>query len=1248
MTRIGTGRRGYIAGGLVLAVLAVFAVFGVRSARATVQFLNDGAIPNGVSGGWDLPPQGTCPAAGLNGYTGITTRPLCVALRLNIAPASCVSPNYSNTTSGVCNDLVNTTQTSCENAGDRLWNPGTTTCAVVMSDDDRNDVTCALHGGTWVTTATCIGVWVMPARTAYSPALLTGTGPGDQCLRCHNSTTQYNGPRVRDVEDTLYMGHRNMSRKVTFGQAWGGPPLQCDSNPGINVDEELCEAAGAHWYPMSPYPSDDAGNPINWSQSQITLGGFQRDMLWIYGDWLSPEPRVIAELPASASRVCSDPRYTCPSGCASSSCTNGSATDCVFNGGSCWLNAGASYSCARCHTTGWTSDASINLASGIEAKEPEQSFPNVTWNRTGDAPANVVNLSGGVKDDPNQYASWDNFGIVCTRCHGSAIDTTKGDTSTPTQYSAPTGMSSHHSNLTAADNNSGVCTNPQWTAEAQCTGAGGQWLTSCTVNPTTGVCAVAANTSTKCAAVSGGTWTSVPAFCSNAFYSLQADCTANGFTWQDGFCTVAVVQASCTGGSGDAAKTWRGNGTQASCQLNAPAGTWSFSKCSLEGVCNRGTCSNPTYTDAVNCKAHAAMWTPVLTPAACALLPGGQFRYATDIVRCIDAGGEWTGNNTNRGQIITALCTNCHRQETSGVPYADTGSGAGSVSTSHPGSYVKVGAYHSTVSYPSHPHGNMFLNGAHGKFSGLFNEIATSTFGAGYGSFFQFEGEAANTGNGCTGCHNPHRSTVQVAGIEEAIEPCQKCHTGQYAVDLTKINHLSGPGTPLEKMNTEPAEPCITCHMPKGEHMFRINPDVNYSTFPMPAALTSTTNANTAPDGTFTNAVWVDVDAACGQCHGGGTGQASTTLTAPTSTSSSNLTVASTTGFTVGQRLMVADAGNFEYDGDTVVNGDFESYVVSITPPNTLKVVGAPPFVVGAGKAVIQNPTKNGALYRTKAVLAPVAEGMHSNAKLAAQISFTASATGLAVNVDASVSCGATPCPALVYGWDWGDGSSGSGDPASHTYAAAGSKTITLTVKLDSTNANNTTVGMVKRSVTVIAPNSPPATAGTCNWTANTWTMTVQDSSTDTDAWPVGTVVVEWGDGSVRSVAAPGTLFSHVYINPGDYTVTQRAIDTSPLSGPTITCSTHATPAPFTIQGHVYKHNGTTPISAAAVQVKKAGVTIKTVFTDVNGFYTAGGLKPGTYTLTVGKTGYVFPGSVAVPAVGPSNTGNDVIATSPL
>src|SRR5262249_42894063 len=154
------------------------------------------------------------------------------------------------------------------------------------------------------------------------------------------------------------------------------------------------------------YPSDDTGNTFNWltTPAKVNLPGptppaGAYDIAWIYGDWLASLPRVIAKLPALTSTVCSDPR--------------GTAANCVSTfGGTLIKNAGASYSCARCHTTGWTSDAQIqNGTNGQLLKEPEKSFPGITWPRTADATFGLVNLSGGVTGDANKYGSWDAWGI---------------------------------------------------------------------------------------------------------------------------------------------------------------------------------------------------------------------------------------------------------------------------------------------------------------------------------------------------------------------------------------------------------------------------------------------------------------------------------------------------------------------------------------------------------------------------------------------------------------------------------------------------------------------------------------------------------------------------------------------------------------------------------------------------------------------------------------------------------------------
>src|SRR5208282_858599 len=104
------------------------------------------------------------------------------------------------------------------------------------------------------------------------------------------------------------------------------------------------------------------------------------------------------------------------------------------------------------------------------------------------------------------------------------------------------------------------------------------------------------------------------------------------------------------------------------------------------------------------------------------------------------------------------------------------------------------------------------------------------------------------------------------------------------------VNHSGGAGTPLANVATNPDSECIICHMVGASgaanyHYFRINPSATYYTLPNASQyyLTSGSGVKTQPN-TFTEtvtagivrkagtyaAVALDVDMACGQCHGGG------------------------------------------------------------------------------------------------------------------------------------------------------------------------------------------------------------------------------------------------------------------------------------------------------------------------------------------------------------------------------------------
>ena len=449
---------------------------------------------------------------------------------------------------------------------------------------------------------------------------------------------------------------------------------------------------------------------------------------------------------------------------------------------------------------------------------------------------------------------------------------------------------------------------------------------------------------------------------------------------------------------------------------------------------------------------------------------------------------------------------------------------------------------------------------------------------SGAGGFWVKDGETTDgfptdTAQGnCMTCHDVHWALADDAPHAEPIRrECTTCHINPGVsasdapqVDIATINHLGGTGTPLVNQATDPSESCITCHMPKSGgpdsdtsrlHLWRISKDPTYETM-------GATQVNTV-----SGKARVDLDLACGQCHGGGT---------------------------------VQDAEHMP----------------------------APP-----------------ALYRTATELAGVALGMHDAAGVSYPVTFTSKVTGLKVDVVAIVNCG-MPCPAFTYGWVWGDGSTNTeAVPATdHTYATYGKKTVNLTVRLD-----GKIVGSVSRFVTVAGNDAdlPPVASATCDFDEDTWTVTVTDTSTDTDFTPVQTVAADWNDESGRSVGGAGSTLVHTYIEPGSYTVEFQAID-SALKSSTVdlVCTPPVAPAYFTISGTIFESDGTTPVPNANVVVKQGRVRVVRVKTAVDGTFTAGSLRPGTYKLKVRKSGFAFAIPAATKTVGPDSVGNAILAIS--
>lgn len=230
---------------------------------------------------------------------------------------------------------------------------------------------------------------------------------------------------------------------------------------------------------------------------------------------------------------------------------------------------------------------------------------------------------------------------------------------------------------------------------------------------------------------------------------------------------------------------------------------------------------------------------------------------------------------------------------------------------------------------PSMSHGGngaqTFLNSPHARYVGTFDQTAQNssdlsvTMNGVYSSYFTDWGEApgsrtgstgdlylgaggqpgyATKNGGCAGCHDVHNTVINVNATNVSpalVKQCTDCHIEH----AQSIAHPTGANTPFPDGYGDP-ETCKVCHMAGASgtasyHYFRINPDVNYSTYPSASQYYSSGGGNQQPI-TFVeawnprtgspisyNAVALDLDIACGQCHRGGNGTNPYGITSPMS-----------------------------------------------------------------------------------------------------------------------------------------------------------------------------------------------------------------------------------------------------------------------------------------------------------------------------------------------------------------------------
>ncbi len=564
----------------------------------------------------------------------------------------------------------------------------------------------------------------------------------------------------------------------------------------------------------------------------------------------------------------------------------------------------------------------------------------------------------------------------------------------------------------------------------------------------------------------------------------------------------------------------------------------------------------------------------------------------------------------------TALCYGCH-QNPPGQNTVDMAGNSVTPDNFYPALYLPVGDNGTYMpTFTGYPITQEFLNSPHGRFSGVAGQNNNGLINTGqinnpayYASQFN---DGAGNNLGCTAaCHDPHQSTVDAVmaatGDQPMVVTCDVCHT---EIVLSQTAHPSSPGTPLAA--TGEGQPCVICHMLRPDngkavrlHLFRINVDASYGTFPAPSQFNSgRIFPNTADDGSAfpgRQAVWVDLDLACGQCHGGGTAQITTTgsliLSSPVT-----LTVANGSGFTEGQKIMITGAG--------AGGADFYTFIAALSG-NTVTLTDAAGAAV-SNATVTLNPTQNNAPYKTKIELAGDAYNIHGTYP-SPNFTWLQTVNSNTVSFNAS----STVCPSggiCTFSWAFGDGVTDNSNSImiNHSYTSAlpGVNPYSVTLTITNTNAVPTQPQSITKTATV---NIPPTVSESAS--SNNLTVTLVDRSTAGSS-----ISINWGDGSTHSTGSAGGAFTHIYASANTYTI----VATATLQGLSVNQNIAITvPAKFTVSGTVTSQAGN-PLQGVSLSLKLNGLTKGLTTTDVNGNYTFINVVPGTYTVNAVMTGYTF------------------------
>jgi hypothetical protein len=819
---------------LLLALPLIFA------GSASAKYMSDGAVPDGA-GGWKLPSDGICVVGLHQGGTmdvadGITCRRDCLYLTTGTMNGGTPFDLRGMTTSTQCA----TADASGNDGAKHAW--ATSGCfasdgtGISLKDLDRTAPMCTAKGGTWVTTGKCTphswqyrgqdasgtplafgtegtdGSVVTNAGFCYT-SMRTGIAAGSCPSTSTNSSTAFGysvsgtyclyaygiqGPvnvaltkadgtsyaaagAIKDLSTLTTLGDclangaswtnwmpKNATATIgtittaaTFDLTRQAPSadegcLHCHSykdQPNGPAERFKCGylkhghpnmlrkvTAGQSWAGCdgTPYTTDGT-NTFDWVNGKIIVGGVAKDLYYIYGDWMIANPSA------------------------------------VYNGG-------GSYTCASCHSAGYSDATNLGVQN--------------------------IGTPGYVGVQPAAHAGvsitgyWDLDGIGCGRCHNATVPSVTAAQIAASSFptTAPTGGGMGA--LAAGVGRTNLCFGCHQAIAKLWPAQGGSSSGTTQYDPTlipTGVSHGAAAGRDFNGHVKGGAFLNSV----HARYAGVNSNSANGGIKLNSLGKYDLFDPNGTGVASEYGSIFKGYSCFQSTTSASPAKTWIDSEGNIEEIKDKAKCES--------------------------LYGAGTWRKDTGVSTAGQAGYQGT-------------CSTCHDV---------------------------------------------------------------------HNSLFVAEQEEKAIRKKCEDCHVNNSTT----GATDALAP---------QVVVANINHPTGTDTPSDTAKYEDA--CVVCHMATqavengnqvsaAVHLWRINTSASYDTFPttgqfyggtcsvhtgavqnapyLPVVylsdisetncnsaggtwtpVTKDRNAQVSPEtystGTYANAVWVDLDLACGQCHTSG------------------------------------------------------------------------------------------------------------------------------------------------------------------------------------------------------------------------------------------------------------------------------------------------------------------------------------------------------------------------------------------